>query len=428
MRQRAPRLRSSGSSIVVTHEEFITDIISTNANYQVRRYDINPGQAGNFPWLANLASNYESYKFRDLKYKYMPIAPTSTPGKVMIGVDYDVADASPTSKVVLNSYDGTVSSSVWDTCVHHSTKSNLLKFGVQRYVRTAAYPAGTDPKTYDIGSVYVATSNTPSTSTTCGELWVSYTVELFTPQLVSSIASTLQPTVKTPVQQYARISVSAANVASLVSNIYGDQTLFYIGQQSVDGGLAVVDLLLNPAIKDPFLCQFYCDKTGAVWGKPGDASATGGTFSAFYDTGLGNDLTSVNFWPNGSGYAREWIGTISPLNLFTGSNIIPSVRLRLPPSSTTRFNVLGMLGLPTDMAPVLQGAAAGLPGLTQQPLDWNLINPFASGRTVLEQTEIKLALTNYGPEGPGQSKVYRLNDDTDTAVGQTAKDLQTVKI
>jgi hypothetical protein len=50
-------------------------------------------------------------------------------------------------------------------------------------VRTTAVPAGEDQKTYDLGKLNVATQGLPSAGMTCGELWVTYEVELRKPQI-----------------------------------------------------------------------------------------------------------------------------------------------------------------------------------------------------------------------------------------------------
>lgn len=185
------KMRSNGNITRVTHREFISDITSNAAGFATTNIAINPGNATAFPWLSAIAANYESYTFKKLAYRYVPLCPTSTQGRITMAIDYDARDSIPSSKAVLSSYQGSVATPVWQQGLCVATSSNLVKFTKQRYVSGPTVPANSDIKTYHLGYFILGTSNTPAASTQLGELWVEYDVEFQTPQIASlpSVAS-----------------------------------------------------------------------------------------------------------------------------------------------------------------------------------------------------------------------------------------------
>nr|APG76598.1 hypothetical protein 2 [Wenzhou noda-like virus 1] len=216
---RVPAIKATPRGFVVTHREFIQDVTAADANFRNTTFSVNPGLATTFPWLSAIAGRFESYLFRRLHFIYEPICPTTTPGAVMMAVDYDAVDAAPTSKVVLMAYRGAVRSAPWNITRFDATRGDLRKFGVQRFVRTGSTPANADLKTYDVGNLQLATQNTPATATTLGELYVEYEVEFFTPQIPTTVVRSQRN-----VTQTAKIDIPAAGAGNIVlaSKITGD--------------------------------------------------------------------------------------------------------------------------------------------------------------------------------------------------------------
>jgi hypothetical protein len=138
-----------------------------------------------FPWLAGLATNYEAYLFRNLAFQYMPMVGTQTPGAIMLAVDYDVMDPKPTEKVSFMQTHGAIRVSAWDSSTLVCDSKDLSKLP-QRYTRkTNPFSGNGDQKTYDVGQLMLAyTGFTVANPTVVGELYVSYDIELITPQPV----------------------------------------------------------------------------------------------------------------------------------------------------------------------------------------------------------------------------------------------------
>lgn len=181
-----PRFVSSSASdgrIRVCHREFLADVTG-NPAFSVRlRAALNPALPGTFPWLSGLAQGFESYVFRSLNITYVPSVGTQHSGTVMMAVDYDARDPSPATKQDLMQMHGAVRTTVWDPVSLTCDPRDLTKFA-QRYTRKTLAP--TDPgdlKTYDTGFLLVAVEGADLT-TSVGEIYMTYDVELITPQPV----------------------------------------------------------------------------------------------------------------------------------------------------------------------------------------------------------------------------------------------------
>jgi len=165
--------------IRVRHREYV-GTVDNASGFTVSSSPINPGQVGMFPWLSVIAANFETYLFNSLNFEYSPFCPSSTKGSVVLAIDYDAADPVPTSKGQTLQYHNAVRSVVWQECCCRSDKGDNRKFGIQRFIRPGALPPNTDIKTYDLGNFLTVTGDGTDTDP-CGDLFVTYDVELITP-------------------------------------------------------------------------------------------------------------------------------------------------------------------------------------------------------------------------------------------------------
>ncbi len=187
----APQIHYQGGSdgrCVVRHREYVQDI-SGSVGFSCSTLAVNPGIAATFPWLSQIAPNYESYIFKKCNFEFETQKSTASSGSLMMAIDYDAADSAPSDKTTLMSYMGAVRSAVWDECRFAGDRADLRKFGQQRYNRSAALASNLDIKTYDVGNLQIATQGCADTSA-IGELYVDYEVEFHTPQKSSAPAAT----------------------------------------------------------------------------------------------------------------------------------------------------------------------------------------------------------------------------------------------
>lgn len=182
MKQKGPDIRSFRRGrdliVVIEHCEFVADVTGSD-DFFLDEFSINPGLTALFPWLASVAENFESYHFKRLQFRYETQAPTTDSGTAMMAIDYDAADEPPDDKQQLMTLQGAVRSAVWQAITLDCPASDLSKFCSKRFVRQNGVPAGTDVKTYDVGNLMIATQG--ANTSTVGELYVSYVVELQTP-------------------------------------------------------------------------------------------------------------------------------------------------------------------------------------------------------------------------------------------------------
>ena len=57
-----PSMHAEGQSVIVRHKEFVTEVRGYNTFTVRGSYDINPGRAETFPWLAGVAARFQEYK------------------------------------------------------------------------------------------------------------------------------------------------------------------------------------------------------------------------------------------------------------------------------------------------------------------------------------------------------------------------------
>jgi len=80
----APRMMTlRNGDCLIAHREYIQDITAATGSpstFQATQFALNPGQVATFPWLSNVAKNFESYRFKKLRFHYETEAPSSLGG------------------------------------------------------------------------------------------------------------------------------------------------------------------------------------------------------------------------------------------------------------------------------------------------------------------------------------------------------------
>lgn len=213
-----PPLVTSGSdgSVRIRHRELIGKVPGS-VLFSNTAYPINPGMPQTFPWLSQMAFNYESYLFRKLNFQFKTAKSASTNGREYMAIDYDAADTPPTSSQQISSYWLSKDSAVWQQNEYVADVKDLQKFGIKRYLRAGALAANLDIKTYDVGNFHIAAEDCAD-ATNIGVLFVEYDVELQTPQLDSGA-------------QIAALSSKIVGAAPANNNIYGSA-----GTATITGG------------------------------------------------------------------------------------------------------------------------------------------------------------------------------------------------
>jgi hypothetical protein len=169
------------ASVVHRRSELVAKITATTDTYSnVLDLYINPGLPATFPWLSQIAQNYEMYRFRKLRFRYEPASATAIGGFVSVIPATDALENPPSTLQAAYSFEGTVQGAVWKDhiCDFNLRQGNNMA-GVSRYVRSG-FTQG-DLKTYDVGRLWVSLDGIPPGSGTVGALIVEYDVELYDP-------------------------------------------------------------------------------------------------------------------------------------------------------------------------------------------------------------------------------------------------------
>jgi len=180
----APRVRNTTRGMCITHREYIGKFIATKEGFELSHYRINPGDAQTFPWLSALASRFETYRLDRCQFEYITRMPTTKSGSITMATDYDVSDNFPIDEVELMGNQGAVMAPVYRSSIMRCGKASMMGGYTRKYNSPADVP-GYDQKTYDAGRFYIAATHSSGElfPELLGHIWVSYTVEFFTPQL-----------------------------------------------------------------------------------------------------------------------------------------------------------------------------------------------------------------------------------------------------
>jgi len=97
-RQRGPTITptASGKGVAVCNTERLgTSAIFGNGSgsgFAKSGISLNPASTNLFPWLSNIAKNYQLYRWKSIKISYIPAVPTTESGYVEAAVFYDYED------------------------------------------------------------------------------------------------------------------------------------------------------------------------------------------------------------------------------------------------------------------------------------------------------------------------------------------------
>lgn len=181
MRAKAPVVRMEKGATVITHRELVGNITGTDAFSIAASIALNPGLAATFPWLSQVARNFDQYNFRKLRAHFVPRCATSQAGGVYVAVDPKSSDVPPTSEGIMGSYHNLVEDAPWKEMILDVAKE-ILHTTKKKYIRTTTLSAADITSLYDVGRLLVAVVGFGG-NFAAGKLYIEYEVELFEPSL-----------------------------------------------------------------------------------------------------------------------------------------------------------------------------------------------------------------------------------------------------
>lgn len=194
-----PKMHNSKGGIVISHCEYISDIATgtgTPTAFNIDGFPINPGISSTFPWLSQVAQNFEEYQIKGMAFHYKSlsvdaIASTSVNlGAVIMATDYNVNHGLFNSKAAMENYEFSVSAKPSVSMLHPIEVKPSQTVLPRLYVRTEGQNiASQDQRLFDIGLFQIATQGLPAAAKSIGELWVTYEIEFFKPSIPSGPSS-----------------------------------------------------------------------------------------------------------------------------------------------------------------------------------------------------------------------------------------------
>lgn len=194
--QGIPQFNSGPNTVVISHKEYISDVFGPpeTGSFQNTVYSINPGIERTFPWLSQVAANYEEYTLKQCIFTFRStvtdfVATNGQVGTLIMATQYNPSDDPFQSKQDAMEYDLAMSGKCSSNMLHGVECDPAQLSGAPgKYVRAGPVATGDDLKQYDWGNLNLGISNVPAqfVNQALGELWVSYTVELRKPKFFVS--------------------------------------------------------------------------------------------------------------------------------------------------------------------------------------------------------------------------------------------------
>lgn len=187
-----PQFTSSSRGIRITHREYLGDLIASSSPgaFKIQTFPINPGVFSTFPWFSAFATQFDEWRpngivavVNSLSSSY---SGTSSLGSVIIATDYDVLDQPYSTKIEMENSEFATSGNA-ATSLIHPLECNLAERPLRNYYTRSSLPPSTDSlRFYDFANLYVASQGCTANQV-IGELWLSFDITLYKPQLYGSI-------------------------------------------------------------------------------------------------------------------------------------------------------------------------------------------------------------------------------------------------
>jgi hypothetical protein len=181
-------IQPTANGVRIRHREFVQTIEST-INATIGQRSVQPGLTSTFQWLGVQAGCYETYRFRRLRIEYEPTCPSTTSGILAGCFDFDPTDAQPGNLRQLLSNEFKFQGAPWQRMSMELPTNRLSKAtGGQLYVRQGDLSANQDAKLFDAGKFYWRTAGFAANDVIIGCLYMTYDIELITPQYNTAVA------------------------------------------------------------------------------------------------------------------------------------------------------------------------------------------------------------------------------------------------
>lgn len=185
-----PTVQNSSGGFIVRHREYIGDLLTSQA-FANNSFELNPGLESTFPWLAQIAQQFEEWVPRGIVFQFKSTssdAVVSTNanaalGTVIMATEYNPYNGVFANKQQMENYEWAKSCKPSQSMLHGVECAKNKNVQGSYFIRTEAVSSGQDKRLYDLGIFQIAVVGMQSNGAACGELWVSYEIELRKPRI-----------------------------------------------------------------------------------------------------------------------------------------------------------------------------------------------------------------------------------------------------
>lgn len=188
-------------ALVINNSEYIGEVYGPpGQTFNIQTFALNPGIEATFPWLSQIAQNYEEYEMIQLVFEFRSTLTQEVSdsngqvGTIMGGVQYNVSNPSFKSKAEMVQYVHTASCrSTSDLNIGVECDPSKTAGNDQKFIRSSQIDPHKELQDYDIGRFEFAMHNLPTslTNQSIGEMHVYYTVKLSKPKIKTGRAQTV---------------------------------------------------------------------------------------------------------------------------------------------------------------------------------------------------------------------------------------------
>lgn len=188
-----PSFGSRGRAMTIQHREYIGDVFGSTS-FAIQSFPVNAGLPTTFPWLSQVAANFEQYCIRGMLFEFKSMSAdalnsTNTAlGTVIMATQYNSVNPAFTSKAAMENYEFNTSGRPSQSFVHPIECARGETPVSCLYTRNGTVPTGADQRLYDLGVFYIATQGMQAVAN-IGELHVVYDIELLKPKLFDTLGS-----------------------------------------------------------------------------------------------------------------------------------------------------------------------------------------------------------------------------------------------
>lgn len=181
-------------SVRIRHREYIQDVLSVSGSVpSVTSFLLTPTNPVTFPWLADIADNWEQWRLHGAVYEYVPLsgqlASTVALGYVTLCTEYDVNKPLVVSRAQAENMEYTTTTVPYNGMLHPiECKRAETTLQVLYIATNNVLPANGEPNFYQFANTMMLVGGQSANGTVLGSIFLNYEVELIKPRLQVSLA------------------------------------------------------------------------------------------------------------------------------------------------------------------------------------------------------------------------------------------------